>query len=133
LNRQDFDDYEEDPCFELMIRYLYGKYILWSWRTDNFNVFFRVDEYHTLIPDDTIKLGNLEMTVQRFNTGVWLDQGKRQTMEDAVSLVQDLGVSSRVPVSCFGVFDGHHGDECVTYISSHLFENLRENILKSEP
>ena len=54
-------------------------------------------------------------------------------MEDSVSLVQDLGVSSRVPVSCFGAFDGHHGDECVTYISSHLFENLRAKILESEP
>jgi serine/threonine protein phosphatase PrpC len=50
-------------------------------------------------------------------------------MEDKVTTIQDLGVSSRVPVSCFGVFDGHKGDECVKYVSSNLFDKMRELIL----
>jgi serine/threonine protein phosphatase PrpC len=51
-------------------------------------------------------------------------------MEDSVAMVQDLGVSCKVPVSCYCVFDGHNGDECVKYISQNLLDNLRESILK---
>lgn len=56
---------------------------------DNYNIFFRVsaEEPHTLVPDDTIRLGNIELTVQRFNTGVYVDQGSRYTMEDGYAMV----------------------------------------------
>lgn len=50
-----------------------------------------------------------------------------------MSIVNDLGVSNKVSVSCYGVFDGHNGDECVKYMSTNLFDNLREIMLKSEP
>jgi serine/threonine protein phosphatase PrpC len=38
-------------------------------------------------------------------------------MEDAISIINDIGVSNKVAVSCYGVFDGHNGDECVKYMS----------------
>ena len=54
-------------------------------------------------------------------------------MQHLLYIIHDIGVSHRVSVSCYGVFDGHNGDECVKYISANLFDNLKEMILKSNP
>lgn len=44
---------------------MYGRYILHTWKIDNYNIFFRIptEESHILLPDDTIRLGNIEFTI----------------------------------------------------------------------
>jgi len=59
-----------------------------------------------LQPDDIINMGDLDFLIQRFNTGFHSDMGSRHHMEDIIVIRQQLGVSSRLNVSFFAVFDG---------------------------
>ena len=71
----------------------------------------------------------------RVDVGVCGLQGERPTMEDAhfaapafiASSVQldDLQATKASPLHCFGVFDGHGGDACATFVSTELPKQLK--------
>jgi hypothetical protein len=48
LQKEEFEDYEENPIFELMVRYMYGKYLLETWKYDNYSIYFKVEDNHIL-------------------------------------------------------------------------------------
>jgi serine/threonine protein phosphatase PrpC len=63
--------------------------------------------------------------------GVAEDQGRRSTMEDRCMCAPDLITaagnktpSNSLSTAFFGVFDGHDGDACATYLSRRLHANL---------
>ncbi|CAD8142770.1 unnamed protein product [Paramecium pentaurelia] len=128
LKKQEIDDLEENPDFELLIKFIQGKYWIWGSKTDTYNTFYKQNKEETRLiqPDDVIKLNKIELLVQRFNYGYFQDLGTKRTQEDNYTIIQDLQVSSRVPVSCYAIFDGHNGNSCVNYMSQNLMDNIRE-------
>ncbi|CAD8151078.1 unnamed protein product [Paramecium octaurelia] len=129
LKKQEIDDLEEDPDFQLQIKFIQGKYWIWGSKTDTYNTFYKQnkEEIRVIQPDDVIKLNTIELIVQRFNYGFFQDPGTKRTQEDRYTIIQDLQVSSRVPVSCYAIFDGHNGNSCANYMSQNLMDNIRED------
>mmetsp|Transcript_27578 Transcript_27578/g.73491 ORF Transcript_27578/g.73491 Transcript_27578/m.73491 type:complete len:660 (+) Transcript_27578:201-2180(+) len=84
----------------------------------------RPDQRHWLQPHDTLRVGSLEFQVLRFNSAVYSEQGFRATMEDEEILLQDLATSNWRHCSFFGVYDGHGGRECVTFVRQRLHMNF---------
>ena len=64
------------------------------------------NDVYVLQPDDIINMGELDFLIQRFNCGFHSDKGSRHHMEDITVIRQQLGVSSRLNVSFYAVFDG---------------------------
>lgn len=114
------------------------------------DVYSRLNKYdhYVLLPDDIYNIGDLDFLIQRFNTGFYSDMGSRNHMEDIIVIRQQLGVSVRLNVSFFAVFDGflflyikfllllkyctsirHGGIDCANYVAENLVENLRNNFL----
>eukprot|EP00744_Colponema_vietnamica_P014718 GILI01020606.1.p1 GENE.GILI01020606.1~~GILI01020606.1.p1 ORF type:complete len:534 (-),score=101.62 GILI01020606.1:110-1711(-) len=83
------------------------------------------NDSHVLIPGDVFRIGKLEFTVFRFNTGIHSDQGARGTMEDTEVAIQELGLSSKFFSSFFGVYDGHGGSACAEYLAAHLHSRFK--------
>lgn len=69
--------------------------------------------------------------MERFNTGAYADIGQRDKMEDAHFWVQDLRVSPDIPISYFGVFDGHGGPRCANYLKKHLHYELARTFTRN--
>ncbi|CEM25870.1 unnamed protein product [Vitrella brassicaformis CCMP3155] len=88
-------------------------------------------QLHCLRPGDIFKIGSLEFTVLRFNTGIGGEIGFRATMEDEEIALQELDVSDRRHASFFAVYDGHGGRDCAEYVRRHLHLNFIERIQRA--
>ena len=53
-------------------------------------------------------------------------------MEDSFVIVQDLALHPQLPISIYGVLDGHGGDWCAHFIKQNLEKELRKNLLDPE-
>eukprot|EP00747_Dinoflagellata_sp_TGD_P222617 gnl/TRDRNA2_/TRDRNA2_94323_c0_seq2.p1 gnl/TRDRNA2_/TRDRNA2_94323_c0~~gnl/TRDRNA2_/TRDRNA2_94323_c0_seq2.p1 ORF type:complete len:638 (+),score=123.55 gnl/TRDRNA2_/TRDRNA2_94323_c0_seq2:57-1970(+) len=84
----------------------------------------RNDQRHWLQPHDLFWIGLLEFQVLRFNAAVYSEQGFRATMEDEEILLQDLAMSNWRHCSFFGIYDGHGGRECVSFVRQRLHMNF---------
>jgi len=121
---------------ELMIKYQYGHYWLINpYKNEDNKVFVKLhkDERFVLTPGDIINMGDLEFLLQRYNTGWFADKGTRPMMEDMSIIRDDIGVSYKINVSFYAVYDGHGGTDCVAHIHNYLISNLRNTILKGQP
>ncbi len=101
---------QESSSFEVIITYQQGRY----WIINNpikpvrdFYVRLNPDSHnYSVRAEDSIKVGNVELQVCRFNVGRAEDRGTRGYMEDRIVVIQDLSISPRIDVSLFAVFDG---------------------------
>jgi len=116
-------------CEWLRIGYSFGRYYMHlneqsiesrqkAW------VRLRANQRHWLQPHDMFQIGTLEFEVLRFNAAAYSEQGFRNTMEDEEIVVQDLATSNWRHCSFFGVYDGHGGRECVSFIRQRLHMNF---------
>lgn len=98
----------EEDSIELAIKYQNGNYWLVTSKQNNADVYSKLhkNDLYVLQPDDIINMGDLDFLIQRFNCGVHCDKGSRNHMEDYIVIRQQLGVSLRLNVSFFAVFDG---------------------------
>lgn len=89
-----------------------------------------------LRPDDSIKLGSVELKVCRFNVGVAETIGDRPFMEDKMEVIQDMNISSRLDISLFAVFDGHGekgaGKDCSRFVCERLPQTIKNKMLFDE-
>jgi len=116
-------------CEWLRVGYSFGRYYVHlSERSPESNqkgwVRLRVDQRHWLQPHDLFRIGSLEFQVLRFNAAVYSEQGFRATMEDEEILLQDLATSNWRHCSFFGIYDGHGGRECVSFVRQRLHMNF---------
>jgi protein phosphatase 2C family protein 2/3 len=121
---------------ELMIKYQYGHYWLINpYKSEESRVFVKLykDDRFVLTPGDIMNMGDLELLVQRYNTGWFADKGTRPMMEDMSLIKDDIGVSYKINVSFYAVYDGHGGTDCVAHIHNYLISTLRNIILKGQP
>lgn len=118
-----------DRCEWLRVGYSFGRYYVHlsersSESTQKGWVRLRADQRHWLQPHDLFRIGTLEFQVLRFNAAVYSEQGYRATMEDEEIVLQDLATSNWRHCSFFGIYDGHGGRECVSFVRSRLHMNL---------
>lgn len=101
---------DDGNTYEIKLAYAHGKY----WLINNSakplrDIYLRVmpdsPEIY-LRPEDSIKMGSLELQLCRFNVGKAEEKGDRPSMEDRIVLIQDLGLNCRLDVSMFAVMDG---------------------------
>ena len=95
---------------ELMIKYQYGHYwLITPYKSEENKVFVKLykDERYALTPGDIINMGELEFLVQRHNTGWFSEKGTRNMMEDMSLIRDDIGVSYKMNVSFYAVYDGY--------------------------
>jgi len=116
-------------CEWLRVGYSFGKfYVHLSERCSESSqkgwVRLRPDQSHWLQPNDLFRIGTLQFQVLRFNTAVYSEQGFRATMEDEDILLQDLAASNWRHCSFFGVYDGHGGRDCVSFVRQRLHVNV---------
>ncbi len=81
-------------------------------------------EEWNLRPGNAFRIGTLEFVVERFNTAVVTEIGQRPHMEDTYKIIQDLMISTEVPVTYYAVFDGHGGQSCSLFLKTHLHNYL---------
>mmetsp|Transcript_10429 Transcript_10429/g.20099 ORF Transcript_10429/g.20099 Transcript_10429/m.20099 type:complete len:656 (+) Transcript_10429:38-2005(+) len=84
----------------------------------------RQAQSHWLQPHDLFRIGTLEFQVLRFNAAVYSEQGFRATMEDEDIVLQDLATSNWRHCSFFGIYDGHGGKDCVSFVRQRLHMNI---------
>lgn len=118
-----------ETCEWLRVGYSFGRYYVHlceksSESTQKGWVRLRPDQRHWLQPHDLFRIGWLEFEVLRFNAAVYSEQGVRTTMEDEEILLQDLATSNWRHCSFFGVYDGHGGRECVSFVRQRLHMNF---------
>jgi serine/threonine protein phosphatase PrpC len=118
-----------EKCEWLRVGYSFGRYYVHlSERSSESGqkgwVRLRADQRHWLQPHDLFRIGLLEFQVLRFNAAVYSEQGFRATMEDEEILLQDLATSNWRHCSFFGIYDGHGGRECVSFVRQRLHMNF---------
>lgn len=118
-----------DQCEWLRVGYAFGRYFVHLSEKSAESaqkgwVRLRPDQRHWLQPHDTMRVGTLEFQVLRFNSAAHSEQGFRATMEDEEILLQDIATSNWRHCSFFGVYDGHGGRECVTFVRQWLHLNF---------
>lgn len=123
-----------EKCEQLRVGYSFGRYYVHlsdgsAESTQKGWVRLRCDQRHWLQPHDLFRIGSLEFQVFRFNASVHSEQGFRATMEDEEIMLQDLATSSWRHCSYFGIYDGHGGRECVTFVRQHLHVNFADALL----
>ncbi|KAH0479298.1 MAG: hypothetical protein KVP17_000400 [Porospora cf. gigantea B] len=69
---------------------------------------------------DVFKLRNVVVRVERFLVGVGGCQGVRLRMEDEELVMHDIPFASDLPISLYGVYDGHGGRECASWVKREL-------------
>jgi hypothetical protein len=57
-----------------------------------------------------------QFILERFNTGLIAAPGKRSNMEDSFLIIHDLNIHPRLPISIYGVLDGHGGEWCAIFV-----------------
>mmetsp|Transcript_97814 Transcript_97814/g.277255 ORF Transcript_97814/g.277255 Transcript_97814/m.277255 type:complete len:640 (-) Transcript_97814:185-2104(-) len=118
-----------EKCEWLRVGYSFGRYYVHlSERSAESAqkgwVRLRQNQSHWLQPHDLFRIGSLEFTVLRFNAAVYSEQGFRATMEDEDILLQDLATSNWRHCSFFGIYDGHGGRDCVSFVRQRLHINI---------
>jgi len=118
-----------ERCEWLRVGYSFGRYYVHlSERSAESSqkgwVRLRQGQSHWLQPHDLFRIGTLEFQVLRFNAAVYCEQGFRATMEDEDIVLQDLATSNWRHCSFFGVYDGHGGRDCVTFVRQRLHMNF---------
>lgn len=108
--RGDVSALDDKSIFEVIVDYQEGNYYLINSRIHPLqNLYVRVFPEATdtrLRPEDSIKVGSLELKVNRFNVGKSEHIGTKPNQEDRSVVIQDMGISPRLDVSFFAVFDG---------------------------
>ena len=70
----------------------------------------------------------------KLDYGHFEDQGKRETMEDSMVIMNEFNVISSLCSSgihsLFAIFDGHSGSECSKYCSNHLPILLKKYMIR---
>ena len=77
-----------------------------------------------------LQLGDLSFIVERFQTWVVSEQGKRTRMEDRYIIQHDLGLDQAVKASFFSVIDGHGGEWCAKYLCEEMIQDMTEILQK---
>jgi serine/threonine protein phosphatase PrpC len=118
-----------EQCEWLRVGYSFGRYYVHLSERSSESaqkgwVRLRKNQRHWLQPHDLFSIGSLEFQVLRFNAAVHSEQGFRATMEDEEILLQDLATSNWRHCSFFGVYDGHGGTECVSFVRQRLHMNF---------
>jgi len=118
-----------ERCEWLRVGYSFGRYFVHLSERSSESprkgwVRLRPDQRHWLQPHDTLRVGSLEFQVLRFNSAAHSEQGFRATMEDEEILLQDLATSNWRHCSFFGIYDGHGGRECVSFVRQRLHMNF---------
>jgi len=118
-----------EKCEWLRVGYSFGRYIVHlsercSESAQKGWVRLRQDQSHWLQPHDLFRIGTLEFQVLRFNAAVHSEQGFRATMEDEDIVLQDLATSNWRHCSFFGIYDGHGGRDCVSFVRQRLHVNI---------
>mmetsp|Transcript_80030 Transcript_80030/g.246838 ORF Transcript_80030/g.246838 Transcript_80030/m.246838 type:complete len:420 (+) Transcript_80030:451-1710(+) len=118
-----------EKCEWLRVGYSFGRYYVhFSERSVESAqkgwVRLRQGQSHWLQPHDLFRIGTLEFQVLRFNAAVYSEQGFRATMEDEDILLQDLATSNWRHCSFFGIYDGHGGRDCVSFVRQRLHMNI---------
>jgi serine/threonine protein phosphatase PrpC len=118
-----------EKCEWLRVGYSFGRYYVHLSERSSESVQkgwvrLRQDQRHWLQPHDLFRIGSLEFQVLRFNAAVYSEQGFRATMEDEEILLQDLATSNWRHCSFFGIYDGHGGRECVSFVRQRLHMNF---------
>mmetsp|Transcript_43988 Transcript_43988/g.99390 ORF Transcript_43988/g.99390 Transcript_43988/m.99390 type:complete len:647 (+) Transcript_43988:87-2027(+) len=118
-----------EKCEWLRVGYSFGRYYVhfserFAESTQKGWVRLRDGQQHWLQPQDFFHIGLLEFQVLRFNAGVHSEQGFRASMEDEDIVLQDLATSNWRHCSFFGVYDGHGGRDCVTFVRQRLHINI---------
>jgi len=118
-----------EKCEWLRVGYSFGRYYVHLSERSSESVQkgwvrLRPDQRHWLQPHDLFRIGTLEFQVLRFNAAVHSEQGYRATMEDEEILLQDLATSNWRHCSFFGIYDGHGGRECVSFVRQRLHMNF---------
>lgn len=123
--------------YEVQVIYQQGCYWLMSNKTyAEPDLYVRVKVPNPEIelrPDDTIKIGKLKLKVCRFNLGKLEHKGSSDQLVEKTFLAQDLGVSTKLDMSLFCLFDGHdRSTYCVRYVSDLLPITLKEKLHEAE-
>merc|ERR1719291_1091016 len=118
-----------EKCEWLRVGYSYGRYYVHlgersAESTQKGWVRLQKQQSHWLQPHDFFRIGELEFSVMRFNAAVHSAQGFRATMEDEDIVLQDLATSCWRNCSYFGIYDGHGGRDCVSYVRQNLHSNI---------
>ena len=66
--------------------------------------------------------------MERFNTGFAAHMKHGRVNEDALTIVQDMGIDKHIKCSYFGVYDGHNGPDCSLFLQANLHMALRNNL-----
>lgn len=118
-----------EHCEWLRVGYSFGRYYVHLTERSSESaqkgwVRLREDQRHWLQPHDLFRIGTLEFQVLRFNAAAFSNKGFRSTMEDEEIVLQDLATSNWRHCSFFGVYDGHGGRECVSFVRQRLHMNF---------
>mmetsp|Transcript_2124 Transcript_2124/g.5259 ORF Transcript_2124/g.5259 Transcript_2124/m.5259 type:complete len:580 (-) Transcript_2124:2222-3961(-) len=113
------------------ISFKYGHFVFSQENDVKVAIFKRLghDEPYNLQPGNVFRIGHLEFETCRFNVGRWSEKGARTSLEDTDISVQNLFVYEDIPVSFFGVYDGHGGAACSEYLKSNLHNFMRNQII----
>ena len=77
-----------------------------------------------------IQMGSkTQYLVERFNTGLIASSGKRNNMEDSFIAIQDIRLHPMLPISVYGVFDGHGGEWCAQFLRKNVEAEVKKNLL----
>lgn len=74
-----------------------------------------------------VSTGSGVLELREGPVGVFGLQGRRATMEDRYSVIQDVDVGSKT-LSFLGVFDGHGGQYTAEFVKDNLFQNTIDKI-----
>eukprot|EP00916_Digyalum_oweni_P020299 GHVL01033837.1.p1 GENE.GHVL01033837.1~~GHVL01033837.1.p1 ORF type:complete len:511 (-),score=77.15 GHVL01033837.1:1011-2543(-) len=120
---------ELSSAVELVVEFHHGRHCLKVGNSlEEHSVWLKLADSHRLLPGDAFRIGNLEFTVLRFNTGVGGERGLRQTMEDEEICQQHIELCPGQYSSYFAVYDGHGGRECAAFVQNVLHKNLTSRI-----
>ena len=75
-----------------------------------------------------IQRQNETTVLPKDNASVAQDQGPRDTMEDTFKIVSPLALFQGVPISFYGVFDGHSGSQTAEFCTQMMPEKIRESL-----
>ena len=124
--------------FKIYATFLQGKFwLLNSCSKPVKNIYFRMSYSLArgevmMRPEDRFRLGEIEFRVCRFNSAKAKSLGTRSTMEDCSIMIHDLGVSNKLDVSLYAVFDGHRGTECARFLSERFPVLIRSKMTSTD-
>lgn len=77
-----------------------------------------------------IQIGTkIQFLLEKYNTGIIASPGRRGNMEDSFVIIQDMNIHPLLPISVYGVLDGHGGEVCAIFIRQRFEDEFRKNLL----